>query len=72
MSFKYLWVLFTSNEEGVGKLLDNWHSTAVTVLQSLYSTVVTKRDLSRKAKLSIYTELSSFLLSPMVMKCGIG
>ncbi len=48
--FKYLGVLFTS-QEIVRRI-----STAGAVLRPLYCTIVTKRELSKKAKLSrIYT-----------------
>ena len=51
--FKYLGVLFTSEgtmEQEIGRRI----GAAGEVLQSLYRTVVTKRELSQKAKLSIY------------------
>ena len=51
--FKYLWVLFTS--EGRMEKEVSWRiGGAGAVLQSLYHTVVTKRELSQKAKLSVY------------------
>uniref|UniRef100_A0A8P4KHH4 Reverse transcriptase domain-containing protein n=1 Tax=Dicentrarchus labrax TaxID=13489 RepID=A0A8P4KHH4_DICLA len=54
--FKYLRVLFTSEgrmEQEIGRRI----GAAGAVLQSLYRTVVTKRGLSQKAKLSIYQSI---------------
>ena len=51
--FKYLGVLFTS-EGRAEKEISRRIGAAGAVLQSLYRTVVTKRELSRKAKLSVY------------------
>ena len=51
--FKYLWVLFTSEgrtEQEISRRI----GAAGAVLQSLCCSVVTKRELSRKAKLSVY------------------
>ncbi|KAK5885849.1 hypothetical protein CesoFtcFv8_016945 [Champsocephalus esox] len=51
--FKYLGVLFSSEgtmEREMGRRI----GAAGAVLQSLYRTVVTKRELSQKAKLSVY------------------
>ncbi|KAK5868555.1 hypothetical protein PBY51_009556 [Eleginops maclovinus] len=51
--FKHLGVLFSSEgtmEREMGRRV----GAAGTVLQSLYCTVVTKRELSQKAKLSVY------------------
>ena len=43
----------------------------LSVMRSLYRSVVAKKDLSRKAKLSIYWSIySMFLPSPMVMNFG--
>lgn len=54
--FKYLSVLFTS--EGVLELeVDRRIRAAGAVLQSLHRTVVMKRELSKKAKLSIYRSI---------------
>ncbi|KAK7921963.1 hypothetical protein WMY93_008865 [Mugilogobius chulae] len=50
--FKYLGVLFTS--EGRMEQIDRRIGAASAVMQSLYRTVVVKKELSRKAKLSIY------------------
>ena len=51
--FKYLGVLFTS--EGKMELeVDRWIGAASALMQALYWTVVVKRELSQKAKLSIY------------------
>ena len=54
--FKYLGVLFASEgtmEREIGRRI----GAAGAVLRSLYRTVVTKRELSRKAKLSIYRSI---------------
>ena len=51
--FKYLGVLFTS-EGRTEKEISRRIGAAGAVLQSLYRTVVTKRELSQKAKLSVY------------------
>ncbi|KAK7884420.1 hypothetical protein WMY93_027543 [Mugilogobius chulae] len=54
--FKYLGVLFTSE----GKMeheIDRWIGAASAVMQSLYQTVVVKKELSQKAKLSIYRSI---------------
>ena len=54
--FKYLGVLFASEgtmEREIGRRI----GAAGAVLRSLYRTVVTKRELSRKAKLSIYLSI---------------
>ena len=52
--FKYLGVLFAS--EGTMEREIGWRAAGA-VLHSLYRTVVTKRELSRKAKLSIYRSI---------------
>jgi len=51
--FKYLGVLFTS-EGKMEREIDRRSSVAAAVKQALYRTVLVKRELSRKAKLSIY------------------
>ena len=54
--FKYLGVLFASEgtmEREIGRRI----GAAGAVLRSLYRTVATKRELSRKAKLSIYRSI---------------
>ena len=51
--FKYLGVLFTS-EGRMEREIDRWIGAASAVMRSLYRSVVVKRELSRKAKLSIY------------------
>uniref|UniRef100_A0A8C5CRJ5 Reverse transcriptase domain-containing protein n=1 Tax=Gadus morhua TaxID=8049 RepID=A0A8C5CRJ5_GADMO len=54
--FKYLGVLFASEgtmEREIGRRI----GAAGAVLRSLYRTVVTKRELSRKAKISIYRSI---------------
>ncbi|KAI3359832.1 hypothetical protein L3Q82_013828, partial [Scortum barcoo] len=51
--FKYLGVLFTS-EGKMEREIDRRIGAASTVMRSVYRTVVVKKELSRKAKLSIY------------------
>ncbi|TWW61054.1 hypothetical protein D4764_05G0011440 [Takifugu flavidus] len=51
--FKYLGVLFMS-KEGMEQEIDRWIGVASTVMRTLHRSVVVKRELSRKAKLSIY------------------
>jgi len=51
--FKYLWVLFTS-EGKVERKIDRRIGAAAAVKQALYRSVLVKRELSRKLKLSIY------------------
>ncbi|KAI3352411.1 hypothetical protein L3Q82_005371 [Scortum barcoo] len=51
--FKYLGVLFTS-EGKMERKIDRRIGAASTVMRSVYWTVVVKKELSRKAKLSIY------------------
>ncbi|KAI3370427.1 hypothetical protein L3Q82_025187 [Scortum barcoo] len=51
--FKYLWVLFTS-EGKMEREIDRRIAAASAVMRSVYRTVVVKKELSRKAKLSIY------------------
>ncbi|KAI3369751.1 hypothetical protein L3Q82_024580 [Scortum barcoo] len=52
--FKYLGVLFTS-EGKMEREIDRWIGGAASaVMRSVYRTVVVKKELSRKAKLSIY------------------
>uniref|UniRef100_A0A8C3A8W9 NADP-dependent oxidoreductase domain-containing protein n=1 Tax=Cyclopterus lumpus TaxID=8103 RepID=A0A8C3A8W9_CYCLU len=51
--FKYLGVLFTS-ESKVEREIDRRIGAAAAVKQALYRSVLVKRELSRKAKLSIY------------------
>ena len=54
--FKYLGILFAS--EGTMEREIGWRIGAVgAVLRLLYRTVVTKKELSRKAKLSIYRSI---------------
>ncbi|KAI3374956.1 hypothetical protein L3Q82_021487 [Scortum barcoo] len=66
--FKYLGVLFTS-EGKMGREIDRRIGAASAVMRSVYRTVVVKKELSRKAKLSI-TGQSTFPPSPMVMNFG--
>uniref|UniRef100_A0AAV2JL93 ribonuclease H n=1 Tax=Knipowitschia caucasica TaxID=637954 RepID=A0AAV2JL93_KNICA len=54
--FKYLGVLFTS-EGRMEHEIDRRIGAACAVMRSLYRTVVVKRELSRKAKLSIYRSI---------------
>ena len=61
--FKYLGVLFTS-EGKMEREMDRWIGAASAVMRALYRSVVVKKELSRKAKLSMFQP------SPMVMSCG--
>ncbi|KAK3567833.1 hypothetical protein QTP86_027230 [Hemibagrus guttatus] len=54
--FKYLGVLFTS-EGRMDREIDRRISTAAAVMRSMYRSVVVKKELSRKAKLSIYQSI---------------
>ncbi|KAK7915621.1 hypothetical protein WMY93_011382 [Mugilogobius chulae] len=54
--FKYLGVLFTS-EGRMEREIDRRIGAASAVMQSLYRTVVVKKELSRKAKLLIYRSI---------------
>ncbi|KAK3532712.1 hypothetical protein QTP86_028082, partial [Hemibagrus guttatus] len=54
--FKYLGVLFTS-EGRMDHEIDSWIGAAAAVMQSMYRSVVVKKELSRKAKLSIYQSI---------------
>ncbi|KAI3373872.1 hypothetical protein L3Q82_021981 [Scortum barcoo] len=54
--FKYLGVLFTS-EGKMEREIDRWIGAASAVMRSVYRTVVVKKELSRKAKLSIYRSI---------------
>ena len=54
--FKYLGVLFTS-EGRMEREIDRRIGAAAAVMRSLYRSVVVKRELSRKAKLSIYRSI---------------
>uniref|UniRef100_A0A671X7J4 Reverse transcriptase domain-containing protein n=1 Tax=Sparus aurata TaxID=8175 RepID=A0A671X7J4_SPAAU len=54
--FKYLGVLFTS-EGRMEREIDRRIGAAAAVMRSLYRSVVVKRELSRKAKLSIYQSI---------------
>ncbi|KAI3370524.1 hypothetical protein L3Q82_025284 [Scortum barcoo] len=67
--FKYLGVLFTS-EGKMEREIDRRIGAASAVMRSVYRTVVVKKELSRKAKLSIYHGQSTFPPSPMVMNFG--
>ncbi|KAI3362481.1 hypothetical protein L3Q82_012769 [Scortum barcoo] len=67
--FKYLGVLFTS-EGKMKREIDRRIGAASAVMRSVYRTVVVKKELSRKAKLSIYWSVSTFPPSPMVMNFG--
>ncbi|KAI3376739.1 hypothetical protein L3Q82_000006 [Scortum barcoo] len=67
--FKYLGVLFTS-EGKMEREIDRRIGAASAVMRSVYRTVVVKKELSRKAKLSRFTGQSTFPPSPMVMNFG--
>ncbi|KAI3368485.1 hypothetical protein L3Q82_025499 [Scortum barcoo] len=67
--FKYLGVLFTS-EGKMEREIDRRIGAASTVMRSVYRTVVVKKELSRKAKLSIYRSIYVLPPSPMVMNFG--
>ncbi|KAI3370288.1 hypothetical protein L3Q82_024461 [Scortum barcoo] len=68
--FKYLGVLFTS-EGKIEREIDRRIGAASAVMRSVYRTVVVKKELSRKAKLSIYrSSIYTFPPSPMVMNFG--
>ncbi|KAK3514742.1 hypothetical protein QTP70_029692 [Hemibagrus guttatus] len=54
--FKYLGVLFTS-EGRMDREIDRWIGAAAAVMRSMYQSVVVKKELSRKAKLSIYQSI---------------
>ncbi|KAI3371780.1 hypothetical protein L3Q82_024339 [Scortum barcoo] len=54
--FKYLGVLFTS-EGKMEREIDRRIGAASAVMRSVYRTVVVKKELSRKAKLSIYRSI---------------
>ncbi|KAF7225184.1 tyrosine aminotransferase, partial [Nothobranchius furzeri] len=53
---KYLGVLFTS-EGKLEREIDRWIGAASAVMRALYRSVVVKRELSQKAKLSIYRSI---------------
>ncbi|KAK0151090.1 Arf-GAP with coiled-coil, ANK repeat and PH domain-containing protein 3 [Merluccius polli] len=65
--FKYLGILFTSEGE-----MDRWIGAESAVMLALYRAVVVKRELSRKAKLSIYQSIYVPTLNEpsMVMSFG--
>ncbi|KAI3352274.1 hypothetical protein L3Q82_005251 [Scortum barcoo] len=68
--FKYLGVLFTS-EGKMEREIDRRIGAASAVMRSVYWTVVVKKELSRKAKLSaIYRSIYHVPTSPMVMNFG--
>ncbi|KAI3367955.1 hypothetical protein L3Q82_026785, partial [Scortum barcoo] len=67
--FKYLGVLFTS-EGKIEREIDRRIGAASAVMRSVYRTVVVKKELSRKAKLSIYRSIYVLPPSPMVMNFG--
>ncbi|TWW77869.1 hypothetical protein D4764_12G0012590 [Takifugu flavidus] len=54
--FKYLGVLFTC-EGRMEQEIDRWIGAASTVMRTLHRSVVVKRELSQKAKLSIYRSI---------------
>ena len=70
--FKYLGVLFTNERKGkTEKEISQRIGAAGVVLQSLYRNRSDEKRAEPEDKLSsLSTEQPSFLLSPMVMKCG--
>ncbi|KAK3518681.1 hypothetical protein QTP70_007172 [Hemibagrus guttatus] len=54
--FKYLGVLFMI-EERMDREIDRWIGAAAAVMRSMYQSVVVKKELSRKTKLSIYQSI---------------
>ena len=54
--FKYLGILFTSAEK-MEREIERQIGTASAVMQKLKQSVVVKRELSQKAKLSIYRSI---------------
>ncbi|KAK3517264.1 hypothetical protein QTP70_001756 [Hemibagrus guttatus] len=54
--FMYLGVLFTS-EGRMDREIDRWIGAVAAVMRSMYRSVVVKKELSRKAKLSIYQSI---------------
>ncbi|KAK3528654.1 hypothetical protein QTP70_007199 [Hemibagrus guttatus] len=60
--FKYLEVLFTS-EGRMDPEIDRRISASTAVMQTMYRSIVVKKELSRKAKLSIYQSTYSHLWS---------
>ncbi|GAA6099878.1 uncharacterized protein LOC111191400, partial [Tachysurus ichikawai] len=54
--FKYLGVLFTS-EGRMERKIDRWIGGSSAVMRSIYRSVVVKKELSCKAKLSIYQSI---------------
>ena len=50
--FNYLWVLFTCEQE-----IDRWLGAASAMIRALKRSVVVNRELSQKAKLSIYRSI---------------
>ncbi|KAK3538434.1 hypothetical protein QTP86_002334, partial [Hemibagrus guttatus] len=54
--FKYLWVFFMS-EGRMDREIDRRIGAAAAVMRSMYRSVVVKKELSRKAKLSIYQSI---------------
>ncbi|KAK3548141.1 hypothetical protein QTP70_004858 [Hemibagrus guttatus] len=51
--FKYLWVLFTS-EGRMDHEIDRWIGAAAAVMQSMYRSVVVKKELNRKIRLDAH------------------
>ena len=66
--FKYLGVLFTS-EGKMEREMDRRIGAASAVMRALYQSVVVKKELSQKAKLSIYRSIYVPTLT-YVMSCG--
>ncbi|KAL1252568.1 hypothetical protein QQF64_017261 [Cirrhinus molitorella] len=55
--FKYLGVLFTS-EGRMEHEIDRWIGAAAAVMQLMYRSVVVKKELSLRAKLSVYRSIN--------------
>jgi len=62
--FNYLGVLFTS-EGRMDREIDWWIGVVSAVMRALHWPVLVKKELSQKAKLSLYRQ-STFLPSPIV------
>ncbi len=54
--FKYLGVLFMS-KGSMERVIDRWIGAASAVMRSMYWSVVVKKEMSCKAKLSIYRSI---------------
>ncbi|KAK3521856.1 hypothetical protein QTP70_018587 [Hemibagrus guttatus] len=67
--FKYLGVLFTS-EGRMDREIDRRIGAAAAVMRSMYRSVVVKKELTRKAKLSIYQSIYTSTLTYGHELCG--